>query len=132
MIENNTLESFIRNEIAFHIDNNPDNITLKDYKITNLTVIQTAIKNTTSKQELELKFEITYSTGDKSYKTAEPITITIVNVVLGDENTSYTRYIDDNETLRNNSKWSSGTSKNLLNEALNKNKDIISGYEVTK
>ena len=62
MIENNTLESFIRNEIAFHIDNNPDNITLKDYKITNLTTVQTTIKNTTNKQELELKFEITYST----------------------------------------------------------------------
>ena len=58
------------------LDNNPDNITLKDYKITNLTTIQTSIKNMTSKQELELKFEITYSVGDKSYKTAKPITIT--------------------------------------------------------
>ena len=132
MIENNTLESFIRNEIAFHIDNNPDNITLKDYKITNLTTVQTTIKNTTNKQELELKFEITYSTGDKSYKTAEPITITIVNVVLGDENTSYTRYIDENETLKNNSKWNSGTSKNLLNEALKKKIKDVNGYEVTK
>ena len=53
-------------------------------------------------------------------------------MVLGDENTSYTRYIDDNETLKNNSKWSSGTSKNLLNEALKKNKDTISGYDVSK
>jgi len=48
-------------------------------------------------------------------------------VVLGDENTSYTRYIDDNETLKNTSKWNSGTSKNLSNEALKKNKDTISG-----
>ena len=49
-------------------------------------------------------------------------------MILGDENTSYTRYIDDNETKKNTSKWNSGTSKNLLNETLKKNKDTISGY----
>ena len=114
------------------LDNNPDNITLKDYKISNLTAIQTTIKNTTNREKIALKFEITYNTCDKSYKTTEPVTITIVNVVLGDENTSYTRYIDENETLKNNSKWNNGTSKNLLNEALKKKINDVNGYEVTK
>ena len=53
-------------------------------------------------------------------------------MVLGDENTSYTRYIDENETLKNNSKWNSGTIKNLLNEALKKKIKDVNGYEVTK
>ena len=129
LIEKNMLEDFIKNEINFYIDSNDENITLQEYKIINVDEITSIINTTIDKSEIELKFEIIYSTGDKSYKTAEPCILTILNNIYGDNSINYTRYIQDNKTLKTNSIWKKDYKKNtLLSEALN-HTDILNNED---
>ena len=133
MIENDTLETFIKQEINLTVDNNDDNITISDYSIANLSTIKTEIRNTSDKEEFELTFNITYNTGDIGHKLSTPCTITVVNLVLGDTSTSYNRYILNKDTLNLNSIWRNQSNKNsLLEEALTQNPNNTNGYKVTK
>ena len=136
MINNNTLESFVRTELQLTIANNEDNITLQSYKILNLDEIKSKINNTESQSEIEIKVEVTYSTGDKSYKVINkdgtPCKLKVLTLVLGDSEQTYTRYIEDDGTLKANSSWRTTTKKTLLEEALNKDLDSIPSKDITK
>ena len=136
MINNNTLESFVHTELQLTIANNEDNITLQSYKILNLDEIKSKINNTESQSEIEIKVEVTYSTGDKSYKVinkdGNPCMLKVLTLVLGDSEQTYTRYIEDDGTLKANSSWRTTTKKTLLEEALNKDLDSIPSKDITK
>ena len=136
MINNNTLESFVHTELQLTIADNKDNITLQSYKILNLDEIKNQINNTESQSEIEIKVEVTYSTGDKSYKVinkdGNPCKLRVLTLVLGDSEQTYTRYIEDDGTLKTNSSWTTTTKKTLLEEALNKNLDEIPSKDITK
>ena len=136
MINNNTLESFVHTELQLTIANNEDNITLQSYKILNLDEIKSKINNTESQSEIEIKVEVTYSTGDKSYKVinkdGNPCMLKVLTLVLGDSEQTYTRYIEDDGTLKANSSWRTTTKKTLLEEALNKDLDEIPSKDITK
>ena len=120
MIENNSLEDFLKKETALKIEENDENITIKDYTITNLAEIKEEIKNTTVNNKIEIKFKIEFSNDKTSTNTIEPCTLTIINQ-SSTNLFGYIRYITDSNTLYENSDWIKDTHKQaILDEALHK------------
>lgn len=112
---------FLRKIVGY---DNEDNITVIDYTISNIDEIKEAIKNAINTQEeVEIKFTIKFSNGGIGTKTVNPCILTIITTVLGDSyENSYIRYIEDDNTLKTNSKWIDGVNNRLLQEALQNKK----------
>ena len=124
MIDDGSILEFLKNETNLVADENEDNITVIDYTISNIDEIKEAIKNAINTQEeVEIKFTIKFSNGGIGTKTVNPCILTIITTVLGDSyENSYIRYIEDDNTLKTNSKWIDGVNNRLLQEALQNKK----------
>lgn len=123
-------ENFIKTESHLKEKPNKDNITVKNYSVSNMDEIKKDLDK--GKSEIDIKFDVIYSVGDE-YTTTTTCKLHVVEIVHADDGTARIRYIADPTYISESSIWTKTVENQILRTALGvKPEDVSDSYEITK